>query len=171
MLNKKIKKSLSLLLAMVLCLSVFWVAPFAFGVDGVEINESTFPDPVFRRIVADVYDRNEDGYLSVAERSATYMNLSGRIDIDENGDPVETIDNLKGVEYFTSLTMLRCGGLGLNTLDVSGLMNLTLLTCQGNNLATLDLSYNTALLTVNCSDNVLTNIILPMSTEFECKFA
>ncbi len=167
MLNKKIKKSLSLLLAMVLCLSVFWVAPFAFGVDGVEINESTFPDPVFRRIVADVYDRNEDGYLSVAERSATYMNLSGRIDIDENGDPVETIDNLKGVEYFTSLTMLRCGGLGLNTLDVSGLMNLTLLTCQGNNLATLDLSYNTALLTVNCSDNVLTNIILPMSTEFE----
>ena len=60
MLNKKIKKSLSLLLAMVLCLSVFFFFLFAFGVDGVEINESTFPDPVFRRIVADVYDLGEE---------------------------------------------------------------------------------------------------------------
>lgn len=167
MLNTKIKKRLSLLLAMVLCLSALWAAPFAFGVDGVEINANTFPDPVFRRIITEVYDKNEDGYLSVAERSATYMNLSGRIDIDENGDPVETIDNLQGIEYFTSLTMLRCGGLGLNTLDVSKLLNLTSLTCQGNNLSSLDLSYNLALLTVNCSDNVLTDIVLPLSPKFE----
>lgn len=166
MLNKKLKNKLSLFLAMVLCLSVFSVAPFAFGDDLVDIG-SAFPDPVFRRIVSDVYDRNNDGYLSIDERSATYMNISGRIDIDENGDPVETIDNLQGIEYFTNLTMLRCGGLGLNTLDVSRLINLTSLTCQGNNLSSLDLSYNMALLTVNCSDNVLTNIILPMSTSFE----
>ncbi len=168
MLTKKMKKSMSLLLAMVLCLSALWMAPFAFGDDLVEINENTFPDPVFRRIVTEVYDKNNDGYLSVSERSTTYMNLSGRIDIDDQtGEPVETIDNLKGVEYFTSLTMLRCGGLGLNTLDVSKLVNLTLLTCQGNNLTNLDLSYNINLLTVNCSDNQLTNIMLPMSTKFE----
>lgn len=166
MLNKKVKKILSMLLAMVLCLSVFSAAPFAFGDDLVDIG-TAFPDPVFRRIVSEVYDKNGDGYLSVDERSATYMNLSGRIDVDENGDPVETIDNLQGIEYFTNLTMLRCGGLGLNTLDVSKLVNLTSLTCQGNNLASLDLSYNMALLTLNCSDNVLTNIILPMSTSFE----
>lgn len=166
MLNKRIKKSLSLFMAMVLCLSVFWVAPFAFGDDLIDIG-AAFPDPVFRRIVSEVYDKNNDGYLSLDERSATYMNLSGRIDIDENGDPIETIDNLQGIEYFSNLTMLRCGGLGLNTLDISKLINLTSLTCQGNNLSTLDLSYNMALLTVNCSDNVLTDIVLPMSTEFE----
>lgn len=168
MFNKRIKKGMSLLLAMVLSLSALWAAPFAFGVDLIEINANTFPDPVFRRIVSEVYDENNDGFLSIAERSVTYMNLSGRIDIDEQtGEPVETIDNLKGVEYFTSLTMLRCGGINLNTLDVSGLMNLSLLTCQGNNLKTLDLSYNTNLLTVNCSDNNLTSIILPMGNKLE----
>lgn len=166
MLNKKLKKSLSLLMAMVLCLSVFSVAPFAFGDDVVDID-SAFPDPVFKRIISEVYDKNNDGYLSAAERSTTYMNLSGRIEIDEDGEPVETVDNLQGIEYFTNLTMLRCGGLGLSTLDISKLTKLTSLTCQGNNLASLDLSYNMDLLTVNCSDNVLTNIILPMSTRFE----
>lgn len=163
MLNKKIKKSLSLLLAMVLCLSALWAAPFAFGVDEIEVNDNTFPDPVFQRIIKEMYGNT----LSVAERSATYMNISGRIHVDENDEPVETIDNLKGIEYFTNLTMLRCGGLGLNTLDVSSLLGLTTLTCHGNNLKTLDLSYNTNLITVNCSGNDLTNLTLPVSTKFE----
>lgn len=166
MLNKKMKKNLSLLLAMVLCLSALWAAPFAFGESLVDID-ANFPDPVFNRIVREIYDKDNNGVLSEAERSTTYMNLSGRIDIDEAGEPVETIENLKGIEYFTNLTMLRCGGLGLKSLDVSKLTDLTLLTCQGNELTNLDLSYNINLLTVNCSDNNLTGITLPMSTKFE----
>ena len=151
-----IKKGLSLLLACVLCLSMLTVAPFAFGDDLVAINSANFTDATFRQVISDYFDDNSDGYLSADERSNSFISISGYIDVE-----TESISDLKGIEYFTNLSVLRCGGIGLESLDVSALTGLTALSCQGNALTSLDLSANTSLHTVNCSDNALTSLTLP----------
>lgn len=151
-----IKKGLSLLLACVLCLSMLTVAPFAFGDDLVAINSANFTDATFRQVISDYFDDNSDGYLSADERSNSFISISGYIDVE-----TESISDLKGIEYFTNLSVLRCGGIGLESLDVSALTGLTALSCQGNALTSLDLAANTSLQTVNCSDNALTSLTLP----------
>lgn len=114
----------------------------------------------FRQVVADYYDDDMDGFLSAEERSDTYMSISGMIDVG-----TQKIKDIKGIEFFGSLKILRCAGDGdafnLERLDVSGLPNLTSLTCQGNALTTLDLSHNLNLQELNCSGNDLTVLELP----------
>lgn len=153
------KKKLSILLALVMCMCAVTVAPLAFGDDLVQINATTFPDATFRRVIGDDFDFNGDGYLDAAERSITTMQLSERIDFD-----TEEILDLKGVELFTNLRVLRCGGIWLERLDVSALSELRELTCQGNMLESLDLSHNLRLETLNCLDNSLTSLILPSTS-------
>lgn len=86
--------------------------------------------------------------------SVTEMNCSSK-----------SIASLKGIEYFTALTMLYCDGNQLTTLDVSGCTALKGLRCDGNQLTTLDLSKNTALKNLFCWDNQLTSLDVSMNTE------
>lgn len=144
---KKTKKLLSLLLAVVLAMSCF-TAAVAFGSDSVAINETNFPDKNFRDYITEAYDLDNSGDLSEAERSVTLMSVT-----EEN-----EIKDLQGVEYFTSLKVLRCGNIGLEKLDVSALTNLTSLTCMGNSLTSLDLSKNNSLTMINCSDNEISQL-------------
>lgn len=155
---KKSKKLLSLLVAVVLLMSCF-SAFVANADDSVAINSINFPDATFRQVVAEYYDDDGDGFLSPVERNVSYMSVSGMIDIDE-----ENITTIKGIEYFTALVYLRCGGIGLTSLDVSALTNLQYLTCEGNKLTELDVMYNSKLKELNCSDNELTYLELPYST-------
>lgn len=151
--NKKTKKLLSVLLALVIAVTSMAGMLIAFGDDLVAINETNFPDATFRQAVADYYDDNGDGFLSTDERNVTYMSVTGMIDTDS-----ETIKNLKGIEYFTNLQVLRCGGIGLEKLDVMILLNLKELSCQGNNLTVLSLQNNPQLEKLNCSDNDLSSM-------------
>lgn len=154
------KKKISILLAFVICMCAVTAAPFAFGDDLIQINTTTFPDATFRDVISGRdFDKNGDGYLDAEERSITEMQLSERIDFD-----TQEIKNLTGVEYFDNLRILRCGGIWLETLDVSALTQLTELTCQGNLLESLDLSSNTKLEILNCLDNNLTSLTLPSTT-------
>lgn len=153
--NKNSKKSLSLLLALVLIITSLAVGITVFGEDMVELSEANFPDATFRSIVAEKYDKNDDGYLSESERDVTLFSISGLVDPD-----TQSIDNIKGIEYFPNITILRVGGVGLKSIDVRELENLTSLTCQGNELEELDVSYNMQLVTLNCSDNKLASLNL-----------
>lgn len=148
------KKYLALLLALVLAISIVPVGS-ALAADSVDI-QSTFTDPVFREAIAATYDEDGNGELSADERDVSLISVSGLIDTE-----VEEIKDLKGIECFTSLRILRCGGIGLESLDVSALPQLTSLTCQGNRLTSLDLSNNTNLVTINCSDNEISSLTLP----------
>ncbi len=54
-----------------------------------------------------------------------------------------------------NLNILRCGGIGRHSLDLSLVRRLTKLNCGGNELAALDLAPVPGLTKLNCSDNLL----------------
>lgn len=151
----KTKKVLALLLAFTLVMTCFAAGLTVFGDSNVAINAANFPDPVFRNLVADKYDTNDDGILSESERNVTLFSISGLVDPDEMA-----VENIQGIEFFPSIQILRVGGVGLTSLDVSALTNLTSLSCQGNELEELDIGYNMQLTTLNCADNNLTYLDL-----------
>ena len=152
--KKNTKRLISLLLALVLVLGCS-SAIVAFAEDLVAINEVNFADSVFRQVVSEYYDSNGDGYLSADERKVTSMSVSGMIDTSS-----QRIKTLKGIEFFPSIKILRCGGIGLEELDVSQLSSLTSLTCQGNRLTSLDVFSNMNLTLLNCSDNDISRLSL-----------
>ena len=146
------KKLLSILLALVLGAGAL-TGIVAYADDLVAINETNFPDATFRRVISENYDDNGDGYLSADERNVTYMSVTGMID-----EETESIKDLKGIENFSNLQILRCGGIGLEKLDVMVLLKLTSLSCQGNKLTELSLQFNPMLELLNCSDNNLSSV-------------
>ena len=70
----------------------------------------------------------------------------------------KSINNLKGIESFTSLTSLNCSNNQLTTLDVSHNPSLTSLNCYSNKLTTLDVSNNLSLTRLACYNNQLTTL-------------
>ena len=76
-----------------------------------------------------------------------------------------TRTSLQGIEYFESLTTLRCIHNQLTTLDVSGCTALTYLECTHNNqLTTLDVSGCTKLTYLECFHNQLTSLDVSKNT-------
>lgn len=151
--NKKLKKYLSLLLSASILCACIAIGFTALGDDLVAINAINFSDAQFRKVLSEEFDLDEDGYLSAEERDQNIISFSGLLDDNES---IKTLD---GIEYFaSSLRVLRCGGIGLEELDVSSLTGLTSLTCQGNILTSLDVSACTNLVTLDCSDNDLNTL-------------
>jgi len=133
----------------------------------VAIDETNFPDAVFRKYVSKYIDKNVDGSLSESEM-ASVRSLS----LSDQG-----ISDLTGIGNFPNLTILTCSSNSLTALDLSDNTNLMSLYCSGNSLTSLDVSMlsklevlgcgsnklkkldvsgNTALLNLNCSGNKLT---------------
>ena len=74
------------------------------------------------------------------------------------------ISSLKGIEYFTSLIKLSCGGNLITDLDVSKNTVLTYLDCGWNQLTELDVSHNTSLIYLECGGNQLTELDVSHNT-------
>ena len=184
--SKKLKKYLSVLLAMVLatgCLS----AVVAFADDSVALNEINFPDANFRAYLSENVDTDGNGVLSVEERDNHPI-----ISVANRG-----ITTLKGIEYFPnlknlscsknpldklqrlncannqltslvvlsdSLTKLDCYVNKLEKLDLTLVPNLKSLRCDQNSLKSLDLSNNQSLTSINCTYNNLTSLDLSKNT-------
>lgn len=108
----------------------------------LEIIEQNFPDEEFRKyLLAQSY--GSDGMITVEEQAGI------------TAIRVETykLKSLKGIEYFTALTSLRCANCSLTELNVTRHTALTELYCNGNYLRALDLSHNTALTALYCQSN------------------
>ena len=171
------KRLLSILL---LCCMVLTLLPTAaFAADGVDIDETNFPDANFRQYVKDEFDKDNDDILSADE-------IAEAKEISVEGNP---ITSFKGIEYFTALTNLECSRtkltsldtshnkkLGylrcnyipdLTTLNVSQNTELKVLYCNDNALADLNLTNNSALETLECGDNELTTLDLSKNTELK----
>ena len=130
--------------------------------DGISINETNFPDPVFRQYVADNFDTDEiKGYLSEAE-IATVTSIDCW-----NKD----IASLKGVEFFTALTHLQATGNALTSLDVTKNTALIYLSAGANNLTSLDLSQNMALTWLDCYENPIAALDLSMNPKLAHLFS
>ena len=156
--RKRMVASLVLAASFVMSAMPFGKAPLlrADGIetDDVEINSSNFPDAVFRSYISSSIDKNSDGVLSDTERSIKSIDVHSK-----------AINDLKGIEYFTSITNLDCSYNQLTSLDVSKNTALTKLSCYSNQLTSLDVSKNTALKEIDCSGNQLTSLDLSKNTE------
>lgn len=105
--NKRMKKYISVLLAVVLAFTCFTGLTLVNAQDSVEINSVNFPDDNFRNVVLANYDTDDTkGFLSTEEADAVTVMLLPAL---SEGD----ITTLKGIEYFTQLTRLFAGDLGL----------------------------------------------------------
>lgn len=109
----------------------------------MEINVTNFPDENFRKYVEE--NCNTDGKEGLSQSEIDAVN---RIYVSEGN-----IADLKGVEYFSSLTYLYCYGNQLTSLDVSKNTALTKFDCGSNQLTSLDLRANTALTNIYTSYN------------------
>jgi Leucine-rich repeat (LRR) protein len=131
-----------------LCLAALFVTFATAAWADVVINSTNFPDGTFRTFVTENFDTEKPkGSLSDAELQAvTTMDVSKK-----------SIQNLKGIEYFTALTSLICYGNRLTQLDVSALTNLVTLECYNNSsvMTTLNATGCTALKTLKCYNSKL----------------
>ena len=145
-------------------------------VTGITINETNFPDEIFRNWVLS-QEYGKDGMLTEEEiAGVTAMRV----------DP--GIQNMQGIEFFTALKNLNipsgiltsldvskntaleelmCRENMLTSLDLSQNKALTSLNCFGNAIESLDVSNNTALKTLVCSYNQLTSLVVSKNTALE----
>lgn len=158
--NSKMKKILSSVLALAMIISTLAISAVANAAGNVAINKANFPDDIWRGLVLNYLD-DGDGILTQDEISEiTLMDVSGFLEAEYGEDTPIEIADLTGIEYFTSLKTLRVGAIGLESLDVSTLLNLESLTCQGNYLENIILINNDKLTELNCSANFIKTILL-----------
>ena len=120
-----------------------------YGADApVAIDETNFPDAVFREYVKENFDKDGNDELSVSEMErVTTIYVTHK-----------NVADLTGIEYFNNLENLDCGYNQLSNLDVSQNIALTQLICANNQLSNLDVSQNAALETLDCSANQLSSL-------------
>lgn len=120
----------------------------AFENQYVAIDETNFPDPIFRSYVDENFDTTDDDKLTLDEYSIIYS-----IDVSGMG-----ISDLTGVTHFPYLTDLFCDNNQLTSLDVNGCTCLNILSCSNNQITDLCIDECTSLYHLNCSENELTTI-------------
>lgn len=134
----------------------------------INIDITSSFDPAFAK------ELQARGYIPDANRiyakdvaDITELDVSGR------DDAIGELTSLKGIEYFTSLKKLNCGGNKLTELNISNNTDLEFLYCSSNELTTLDVSNNTALTKLVCTSNFLTSLDVSKNTaltELWCGF-
>ena len=150
------KNSLIIISGLILCLTIT-------NCYGQNVN---IPDANFKAYLVGNTDINTNGdsEIQVSEANA----FSGSIYCGELSNPDfsedMSISDLTGIEEFTALTELDCGGHQLTSLDVSMNTALTGLACGGNQLTSLDVSKNTALTELFCSGNQLISLDVSKNT-------
>lgn len=115
------------------------------------------PDANFKALLVGnaAINTNADAEIQVSEAAA----YSGTINASSQG-----INNLTGIEAFTSITALDCGFNNLTSLDLTYNVSLTSVNCPSNSLVTLDVSNLPYLSTLNCTINNLTCLDLHTDT-------
>ena len=145
-------------------LAVMMLAICAEAWADVEINETNFPDDLFRNYVSGTFDKDSNGTLSNAEIATVT-----RMDALHSS----RISSLKGIEHFTALMILNCYKDELTSLNVRKNAALETLRCSYNQLKTLDVSRNTALRILYCDNNQFSAIDVSgcsVLSELSCSF-
>ena len=128
----------------------------------IAIDATHFPDAAFRSYVSG-FDVDKSGGLSDMERnkvdsidlsnySATEIEIVYTAKIDAR--------SLKGIAYFPNLSYLRCAGLNLGSLDLSGNPKLATVICSSCGLTSLTLGSLPALAQLDCRYNAIATLDL-----------
>lgn len=130
--------------------------------EGIQINETTFPDSVLRDYVANRFDSNRDAVLSPEEiQKATTIFLT---------NSKTSVSSLEGLQYFTELTKLSIAYSNLTSINLSGFSKLEEIKIYNNsNLSSLSVSSPVAR-TIDCYKNALTSLTLntPVLVALNC---
>ncbi|MDX2443488.1 MAG: hypothetical protein QNK30_06775 [Bacteroidales bacterium] len=109
------------------------------------------PDKIFEQSLINLgidTDGTINGHVLTSDVSGiTELAVSGK-----------KINDLTGIEGFTSLRELRCDGNQLTSLDLKNNTYLEVLYCMENSITSLDFSNNTSLNFLFCSQNVITSL-------------
>ncbi len=108
---------------------------------GIAVDDTNFPDTIFRGYVSNNIDKDSDGYISNDEIVAVKS-----INVNSLG-----VSDMTGVAYFTEITYLGCNDNPISTLDVSKNTKLEEIHCCNTDIATLDLSKNVSLVTLSAN--------------------
>jgi hypothetical protein len=137
------KSTLSILIAFLLSSNLF-------------AQTTLIPDVNFEQALINLgYDAVIDGSVSTANiNTVTFLDISN-----------QSINDLTGIEDFTSLSTLYCNDNLLTYLNLSNNVSLLDLRCYNNQISGLDFSNNTALLAVNCANNLLSALVVSNSSD------
>ncbi|MBR3917185.1 MAG: leucine-rich repeat domain-containing protein [Clostridia bacterium] len=136
-------------------------------ITSVEINETNFPDAIFRKYVTNHFDTNEDMVLSDEEIDKVITIDFGNHELCCTPGNKEKVSDLKGVEFFTSLKQLYFENNNIAEIDLSKNTELIELNCKSNDLTSLDVSANVKLTTLNCCYNDLTALDVTKNTKLK----
>lgn len=115
---------------------------------GYQADYITFEDELFKDVLIELYDSNEDGEIDAREAlSVTDIVCSGK-----------SIYSLKGVERFANLKTLDCSNNSIVELDLTANSELTSLKCYSNSLVELNISGLEKLTYLDCKSNSLTDV-------------
>lgn len=148
------KKFISAALGFALVFQSFaGVGPVFAAGTGSEVDISTtFTDVNFRSYVSTNFDTNQDGKLSEEEIDAVTS-----IDVSQ---AYPQINNMNGVDVFTSLTSLNCSKQSIKSLDVMKLENLVSIDASHNQLSEFKFPQTAdALEEVDISSNYITSVV------------
>lgn len=120
----------------------------------IVIDETNFPDAIFRSYISAQFDKDEDSALSDTELFSVK-----KIDCS-----YKNISSLEGIQHFVLLMELNCEKNNLDSLDVSKNTLLSMLNCEWNNLTSLDVSMHTAMLSLSCGYNKLASLDVSNNT-------
>ena len=109
------------------------------------------PDANFKNYLVNNPEINTNGDTEIQVSEAS--SFIGEIDCGGFN-----ISDLTGIEAFTALTYLDCGGNQLTSLDVSQNTALNTLFCYSNQLTSLNVTQNMALESLECDNNQLTSL-------------
>lgn len=120
----------------------------------VVVNSTTFPDANFRNFVITKVAGGSDGKFTNAELAK----------ITSMGANNLGINDVTGIEHFTSLKRLGLYNNNIKKLDLSANKNLTYLDCHDNQLTDLDVSKHTMLDTLSIANNKISSIDITNNT-------
>ena len=140
-------KKLFVFIAVALLLAL--TATGALATEAVKINETNFPDEMFRDYVRS-FDLNGTGWLEWFERSKVTT-----IDVD-----FKLVEDMTGLEHFPFVKVLRCAGNRIAKLDLSANKFLEQVFVSGNKLTALDTTDLKALKILSCYSNKITGLDL-----------
>lgn len=118
----------------------------------VPIDEEHFPDSAFRNYLkfTTSINKNGDEWLTSSELAIPNLTLQS-----------QSIETLKGIEYFTELTSLYCNGSKITELDLTNSKKLKTIEIKNTTLSTIKLGGLTELVTLSLDSNELTSLELP----------
>jgi hypothetical protein len=126
----------------------------------------SFPDPYFKdRLInhEPVIDINGDGEIQLTEAEG----FSGNLDISGTISEPGAIQDLTGIEYFTSISSLNCEHNQISNLTLTHNISLQTLICNYNEITELEISNILALRTLSASGNSFDHIDLSNNINLE----